>query len=113
MFQSGNNDTFDVQERHMYCGGYWLRRVSGDTSEDQKNCFYTQTKREREREAQLSLSLLLEFTVAPGHQPLRPPSSGRVSFVDLRPLWCIGPAHVFLVYMNQAVHVNKLMNNTP
>jgi len=78
-----------------------------------KKTVFTHKQREREREAQLSLSLLLEFTVAPGHQPLRPPSSGRVSFVDLRPLWCIGPAHVFLVYMNQAVHVNKLMTNTP
>jgi hypothetical protein len=40
-----------------------------------KKTVFTHKQREREREAQLSLSLLLEFTLAPGHQPLRPPSS--------------------------------------
>ncbi len=94
MFQSGNNDTFDVQERHMCCGGYWLQRVSGDTSEDKENGVYTQIERKRRREREvLFLSLLLEFTLASAHQPLRPSSSEAC-------LVC-GPAHFFLVYMNQ------------
>ena len=120
----------------MCCGGYWLRRVNGETSEEKENA------RERQlslsllvelilapghqplrpspseaRERNLSLSLLLEFTLAPGHQPLSGLSAPlllrRVSFVDLRTASCTGPAHLFLVYMNQAVHVNKLMTNAP
>jgi hypothetical protein len=55
---------------------------------------HKQREREREREAQLSLSLLVEITLAPGYQPLRPSSSEAC-------LVC-GPAH-FFVYRSCAL----------